>query len=189
MQKGELLTLQLVIDPKHAEIKTEPTEGNSDAPPSFTAAIDIPANLMPHVPRSVLWDTVWGNFGALLRSVLTQETVFHFGDVVNATLLDHDPTLGSKRQIIEEHVERTTERLKRAFQITMKGQPSAWSALELAIAVKGVMEGLAGSRRTYDVVAERMQKIYGAKAPTSGEGLRKLVKRFEIDWKALKNGH
>ncbi len=187
-QKGELLTLKVVIDPKRADVKIEPVEAASAAP-NATATTDIPANLVSHAPRSALWEDVQQNFEDLLRSTLTEETVFHFGDIVNATLLEYDPTLGSKRQIIEAHVARTTKRLKKIFEITMKGKPSEWTALKLKWAIKGIMKDLSNSRRTYKVVAEKMQIIYGDKAPASGEALRKLVERLELDWRSLKTGH
>jgi len=188
-QNGELLTLKVVIDPKRANVKIEPTEEDADAAPNATAITDIPANLVAHAPRSALWQDVRQNFIDLLRVTLTQETIFHFGDVVNATFLEYDPTLGSKRQIIEAHVERTAERLKRAFQITTKGKPSEWTPLELTRAIRGIMRGLPKSRRTYDTVAKKMQTVYGDKAPASGEALRKLVDRLELDWRSLKTGH
>jgi hypothetical protein len=186
-QNGELLTLKVVIDPPR-DVKIELLEETaSGARPSSATSI-IPAGLVPHVPRSVLWQGIRYGFVKLLGAVFTHEALFHFGDVVSATLFEHDPTLGSKRQIIDDHIERTTERLKRIFQITTKGKPSGWTALELTRAITGIGRTMPNSQRTYNAIAKRMRIIYGEKAPASGEALRKLAERLGLDWKTLKSG-
>ncbi len=71
-QNGELLTLRVEIDSKRANVKIEPIEESSNAPPDGAATIDIPANLIAHAPRSALWEDIRQNFADLLRTSLTQ---------------------------------------------------------------------------------------------------------------------
>jgi hypothetical protein len=68
-----------------------------------------------------------------------------------------------------------------------RGKHSQWTGLGLTLALRGIVKELKRQRRTYAVVAEKMQKGYGNKAPASGEALRKLLKHHEIDWADIKN--
>jgi hypothetical protein len=69
------------------------------------------------------------------------------------------------------------------------GQPSQWNGRDLYHAVIGTAWTLHKENRklNLDNAAELLKKKYPDKAPPSGNALRVLLQRFNIDWKSIKN--
>ncbi len=72
--------------------------------------------------------------------------------------------------------------------VRVPGQPSRWTTNELAGAVQQALESLKPQYKTYSMVAARLKKSHGKRAPKSSEALRKLLKRHEINWEKFKGG-
>jgi hypothetical protein len=67
-----------------------------------------------------------------------------------------------------------------------RGQFSQWTSTELASAIQGTLALLPKQDRSYTKVTEVLKIIYGDRAPDSPEALRKLLKRFGLNWRGLK---
>jgi hypothetical protein len=75
------------------------------------------------------------------------------------------------------------------LNIRSPGQTSRWTVNELAGAVQEALESLPAHEKTYPKVAALLKKSHPEKAPPSGQALRKLLQRKEIDWWKFKRGH
>jgi hypothetical protein len=72
-----------------------------------------------------------------------------------------------------------------------RGHKSEWDAVSLELAIRTAVNSLRPRRDAkidYDSVAEKIRKQTKKSTPGTGESLRKMVKDFGLDWKALKNG-
>ncbi len=71
---------------------------------------------------------------------------------------------------------------------TKRDRRSKWGRIELEQAMHRAALSLAKDQRTYANVAALMQKNEPARAPSSGEALRKLCKRLGVKTKLFKRG-
>jgi len=115
-----------------------------------------------------------------------------------ATIHDLHDELG-KLALIQPAISRTkainiiNEFYDRQFKTligeTGPGSFSQWTAPELNFAIREAMTLIPDRRnRTYDNIAAILKNKFDDKAPDSGDSLRKLVKRLNINWMDLKNG-
>lgn len=90
------------------------------------------------------------------------------------------------RAIAESHAGETAIFLKKLFGLYDTGQRSEWTKKEMTRAVTQALRGIEPAKRTYSAVANILKRTHSDKAPPSGDALRKLIGRFEINWKELK---
>jgi hypothetical protein len=181
--------IEITLDGSLLRLKIKVNSSDEGSKPSF-GTMNVPLSFFPNAQQAfaVMRETP-ELFKDKLESALVPETMLHFGDVAGRVLMGYDPKLEDKKEIIADHLNKTAKRLKKAFDVPTKGQPSEWNARELTLAIKGIVKDLPKQLRTYDKVAKEMQKDYADIAPASGEALRKLVERFDLNWRELKSGH
>jgi hypothetical protein len=133
-----------------------------------------------------------------LRAALIQEAAFHFDDTLKLAVHDLGHEEWPDEEIIKAHIERTAARLKESipsdeapkYPKRGKGQPSKWSKLKLYHAVSTALRAIPDTNIKDSVllesVAEKIKVAYPDIAPKSGESLRKLMERLEVDWRQLK---
>ena len=133
--------------------------------------------------------TVHENFTQMLRGALADETALHLTDVIYFAGLAAGLESGDKQEIISTHLRGTAERLT----IWLSGLPekprgSPWTRAALVNATRLAVFSIVKrkGRVTLTAVADEIRSHHGDAAPASGEALRKLLDRFEVDWRALK---
>jgi hypothetical protein len=169
------------------QIKIDPPAESSNEP--FAAKIQVPLSLFSD--KESLSEVMSGSvacFKQALRDALTAETALHFVDAANYALADYNLSPDEKQEIIASHLSKTAERIKKTLGIPTRGRRSKWSAVDLSLAIKGVIQTNKDRRWSYELVARHLKTTYGAKAPKTGEALRKLVEDFGLNWMTLKSG-
>ncbi len=124
-----------------------------------------------------------------LNAILAREAVLTLNDVIHYALhsLEIDSTIDLREQA-KIHSEQTRNNVLRQFEIQRAGRAPQWQRGELARAILTEMRALPKKERTYSRVASSLKQKYGAKAPDSGDGLRKMLERMRLNWSDLKNG-
>jgi hypothetical protein len=131
-------------------------------------------------------------FKQYISDAMMQEGRQHLTDSGNYHLaktgIDPDPV--DQRKLEEIHFGETGNRLMHYFHdldYPHVPRPRArWTQAEIDRAVRLVFSSLKNEARTYERVAEILLEKYPDKAPTTGDALRKLLERLEINWKELK---
>jgi hypothetical protein len=114
-----------------------------------------------------------------------------------AAYLDGPPGLRQEnpaeveRAVVQVHIHNERIQVTRRVRSMMglpraRGRRSQWEALSLRLAVIDALTRLDETDWNYDKVQREMHKAHGSKAPQSGEALRKLLKRFKLDWDEIK---
>ncbi len=132
--------------------------------------------------------TAFQNFHFHLPRTLLGEAASSFRDQANAALNSLEVEHIDMKDIVKDHVKDTADRVKDTLGLQQMGQASQWTKLRLARAIRREVAGLPKEARTLERVSERLQVSYPDKAPASSESLRKLIARFELDWRELRSG-
>jgi hypothetical protein len=105
------------------------------------------------------------------------------------TILAEDPD-DPEAPLIEKYVEKRELKhgaITRTRTNKGPGQHSKWTKVDLERVVQAAIALLPAQKdRTYIKILEIIKQFYPDKAPTSPEALRKLLDRFEIDIKEMK---
>jgi hypothetical protein len=181
--------IEITLDGSLLRLKIKVNSSDEGGEPSI-GTMDVPLSLFPNTQQVLFFmRKTPETFGEKLRSALVPEAMLHLRDIAGFVMMGDDPKLEDKKEIIADHLNKTGKRLKEAFDVPDKGQPSEWTKWDLKRTIKGIIKDLPKQLRTYDKVAKKMQKDYADIAPVSGEALRKLVERFDLNWRELKSGH
>lgn len=173
-------------------------EKASESNPPTQHAFHFPRALLGDVDPEELFGIIAHNFKSHIWQRFAVEAVLFFTTLSNFTLLNMNPGLsgaGSRDRIIKNHAAHSEAALRQFFnnvQPPRRGRASPWTVLELSTAVRKAVEQMAAEHIpppfTAAKVAVRMQKLYPEKAPPSGKGLLKLVKRHGLKWADLVPG-
>jgi hypothetical protein len=172
------LTISLEVDQNKES--SERVTGSRTVPLSYFPSPNILINFLQDVKR---------NFFELMRDNLIDETFLHLSDVSGFAASIRELDAISKQQIIEQHVEKTRDRLTKLLAPIPDSQGrSFWTKHKLDVAVRVAAFFLIKEQKklTLDAVTAEMRKNYGDNTPASGEALRKQLDLFKIDWMKLK---
>ncbi len=123
-----------------------------------------------------------------LPRVLVEEMSMSLRDQTNAALNDLKIETLDMKDIVDDHVRDTAERVKDTLGLQRMGQPSPWTKFRLSRAIRREVVSMPKEDRTLENVAKRLQSAYPDEAPASSEALRKLISRFELNWRELRTG-
>lgn len=123
-----------------------------------------------------------------LTAALADEAALTLGDIIYFVLNDLEIDSSDMRDLAKYHAQQTQKRVARHLAVPQRGRGAQWKRAELARAILAELRALSKRDRTYSRVASALEKKYGTKAPVSGDGLRKMLERLELDWSDLKNG-
>jgi len=148
-----------------------------------------PAKIFSDEQQFLRWfKTAFQTFQFYLPRTLLDEVALSFRDQANAALNSLEVERIDMKDIVDDHVKDTADRVKDTLGLQRMGQASQWTKLRLARAIRREVAGLPKEARTLEKVSERLLASYPDKAPSSSDSLRKLITRFELDWKELRNG-
>ena len=142
----------------------------------------IPDSLVSNTSRAEWWDEAERLFRDSIQESLRRETLSHFVDVVDMTLIKREGRLGTVKQVIARHLKSTTARFRETFGIKSRGKFSPWAPTTLTRAIVGVVQQYPREDHSYANVVKRLQQQYPDKAPPSADALKKLVKRMGLNW-------
>ncbi len=152
-----------------------------------TGVMKIPAAIFKNEEELRTWfHTSFHTFSTSVIHTILHEALLRFGDVANGTLDTQNIEPSDRKELVNNHVRETTKRVREELKISEHGHYSPWTKYKLTNAVRRSLRALPKSERTYDNVANLLKDSHGDKAPASGESLRQLMRRFEVDWKTLK---
>ncbi len=163
-------------------------EGEGDNPPPAEFPLSLGQFAGPDTLHTFL-HSVDENFHRMLRTALVSETILHLADVIYFAGLAAGLESGGKQEIISSHLRRTAERLTSWLrEAPEKPRGSPWTRAALVNAARLAVMSIVKrkGRVTLTAVADEIRSHHGDAAPASGEALRKLLDRFEVDWRALK---
>jgi hypothetical protein len=123
-----------------------------------------------------------------LPRILVEEMSMSLRDQTNAALNELKIEALDMKDIVDDHVRDTTERVKDTLGLQRMGQPSPWTKFRLSRAIRREVVSMPKEDRTLENVAKRLQSAYPDEAPASSEALRKLISRFELNWRELRTG-
>jgi hypothetical protein len=92
--------------------------------------------------------------------------------------------LDETRDTVEFHLRETAEFLNEYFGIKQPQKRTGramWTKDDLERAVRELLKPLPSHERSYAKAAKEMKKIFPERAPASGESLRKLCERLDVD--------
>ena len=119
---------------------------------------------------------------------LLHEAALLVGDVANEATKDLKIGSVDMQDTIQSHVRNTAGRLHQQFNVKRTGPALQWGGSELSFAVSKALKALPKSQQTYAGVVEMLKKSHDDKAPKTPEALRKMLGRFGLNWKEIKNG-
>lgn len=155
----------------------------------ITSKVTVPVPTFKDEDQANLWaDQTFRSFRAGSTKALLEEAALTLGDEANGMIGELGIEQMNFHELVSTHVQATRDRVRDRFNIPSEGQPSPWIKDELAAAVVSVLNALPAKERNYSKVSEELKKSYGEKAPESAEALRKLLSRFNLNWKKLKTG-
>jgi hypothetical protein len=125
-------------------------------------------------------------FRLLLPVALTEELYLCFVDALNLSANDSGVERVDAKLIIDQHLRKTEERLKKTLGAGTAGRKSQWTALQLTRAIKRALRALDAGEWTYDRVAEKLREFDSDTAPSSGGALRQMIIRLGLNWKQIK---
>lgn len=129
---------------------------------------------------------VTDNFLLNLHSVLTEEALIHAADCISMVLMDTGLETIDKQEIVQAHLKRTEDRLRRWLKVA-RGQLSKWDKAELQRALRIVLDRIPrNAAHDLNAAAEGLKLLHPDKAPASGDSLRMLLSSLEINWKTEK---
>ncbi len=156
----------------------------------LTSRIVVPADEFKDEDDARAWaDLTFRSFRARSTDALVHEAVLSFRDESTETL--NERSEGNQidlEAMLTRHVRDTGKRIRERFNVKKTGPAAGWSNTELEREVAEILRELPEQQRTYTVAAEKLKQRYGSRAPDSGEALRKMLKRLQIDWAGLKAG-
>jgi sigma54-dependent transcription regulator len=123
-----------------------------------------------------------------LPRILAEETSMSLRDQANAALNALKIETLDMKDIVDDHLRDTADRIKDTLDMQRMGQQSAWTKLRLKRAIRREVASLPKQERTLKKVSERLLSAYPDAAPASSDSLRKLITRFDLDWRELRNG-
>jgi hypothetical protein len=96
------------------------------------------------------------------------------------------------KYMIDSHSKYLVREAKKRMHISGPGRPPIWTKETLEKAANKAAARAAKVKyrapRLQDV-AEVLNKRYPSQRPLTGNSLRMLLKRYEVDWKTIKNAH
>ncbi len=123
-----------------------------------------------------------------LPRVLVDETSASLRDQANAALNELKIEALDMKDIVDDHVRDTAERVKDTLGLQRMGQASPWTKFRLSRAIRREVVSMPKEDRTLENVAKRLQFAYPDEAPASSEALRKLISRLKLNWRELRTG-
>ena len=151
--------------------------------------LGAPAELFSDEQQFLIWfKTAFQTFIFHLPRTLRDEASLSFRDQANATLHNLKVERIDMNDVVDDHVRDTADRVKDTLGLSQMGQPSQWTKLRLSQAIRREVARMPKEKRTLENVVRRLQSTYPDQAPASSESLRKLIARFELDWKKLRRG-
>jgi hypothetical protein len=124
-----------------------------------------------------------------LDDALMGEASVHLDLITNVLLNDLGIVKIDVPGLLDEVSAARSRALKRSWHLPLKGRHSQWTPSELTIAVRSALDSIPeNEKKDYENVAFKLQKSHPDKAPKSGDALRKLMSRLDVNWKDLKNG-
>jgi len=148
-----------------------------------------PATVFSDEQQFLRWSkTAFHTFYFHLPRTLLDESILSFRDQANATLNNLKFERIDMKDVVDDHVRDTADRVKDTLGLPRMGQASQWTKLRLSQAIRREVASMPKEDRTLEHVARRLQSTYPDQAPASSESLRKLIARFELDWKELRSG-
>ncbi len=152
-----------------------------------TGVIKIPAAIFKNEEQLRTWfHTAFNTYNTSVIHAVLHEALLRFGDVANETLDTQKIEHSDRKELVNNHIRETTKRIREELKISEHGHYSPWTKYKLTNAVRRSLRALPKSERTYGNVASLLKNTHGEQAPASGESLRQLMRRFEVDWKTLK---
>ncbi len=140
------------------------------------------------------WNRFWeilsgdgrnGRNGALARA-MSDTAMLHLFYSVYSALMEKGVSPFNKKALLEDYLAMAENLLRRRLGIGAAGRSAEWTEVELAQAIKSVLDNLKPAMRTYEQVADKLREKYGDRAPASGGALRQQVIRLGLNWKNLK---
>lgn len=132
------------------------------------------------------------NFTDTLRDSLAQEAMLHLRDVTGAMLTLMEVQDVSREDIIRDHLEVTTQRLRvNLAALPERPRGGAWTKIGLRdvvarAAARLCLQGITGRALNLDAVNAELRAEYGNQAPQSGEALRKQLADRGLSWRQIK---